>query len=94
LHQLQQAEPIPAWLAETIERVETFGGRATRIRQVLCRLASRQASFRPHLRPLPRLRLQIPVSQTCRQIVGTLHARCRASVALRDGRCIAQGMGT
>jgi alkylated DNA repair dioxygenase AlkB len=36
LRQLQQAEPIPAWLAETIKRVETFGGRVTRIPQVLC----------------------------------------------------------
>jgi len=36
LRQLQQAEPIPAWLAETIARVEAFGGRSTRIRQVLC----------------------------------------------------------
>jgi alkylated DNA repair dioxygenase AlkB len=36
LRQLQQAEPVPVWLAETIERVETFGAPATRIRQVLC----------------------------------------------------------
>ena len=36
LRQLQRAEPIPAWLAETIEKVEIFGGPATRIRQVLC----------------------------------------------------------
>jgi alkylated DNA repair dioxygenase AlkB len=36
LRQLQQADPVPVWLAETIERVETFGGPATRIRQVLC----------------------------------------------------------
>jgi alkylated DNA repair dioxygenase AlkB len=36
LRQLQQADLVPAWLAETIERVETFGGPATRIRQVLC----------------------------------------------------------
>lgn len=26
LRQLQRAEPIPAWLAEIVERVETFGG--------------------------------------------------------------------
>jgi alkylated DNA repair dioxygenase AlkB len=36
LRQLQQAEPIPVWLAETIARVEAFGGRSTRIWQVLC----------------------------------------------------------
>jgi hypothetical protein len=26
LRQLQRAEPMPAWLAETVEKVETFGG--------------------------------------------------------------------
>jgi alkylated DNA repair dioxygenase AlkB len=36
LRQLQRAEPIPAWLEEIIGEVETFGGPATRIRQVLC----------------------------------------------------------
>jgi alkylated DNA repair dioxygenase AlkB len=36
LRQLTRAEPIPAWLAEIIARVETFGGPATRIQQVLC----------------------------------------------------------
>ena len=36
LRQLQRAEPIPAWLAEIVANVETFGGRATRIQQVLC----------------------------------------------------------
>lgn len=36
LRQLEQAEPVPAWLVETMERVETFGGPATRIGQVLC----------------------------------------------------------
>jgi alkylated DNA repair dioxygenase AlkB len=36
LRLLQRAEPIPDWLAETVEKVETFGGPSTRIRQVLC----------------------------------------------------------
>jgi alkylated DNA repair dioxygenase AlkB len=36
LRQLQRSEPIPAWLDEIIAEVETFGGPATRIRQVLC----------------------------------------------------------
>src|SRR6202045_1993461 len=36
LQQLQRAEPTPAWLDEIIAKVETFGGPATRIRQVLC----------------------------------------------------------
>ena len=36
LRQLQRAEPIPAWLAEIVANVETFGGPATRIQQVLC----------------------------------------------------------
>jgi alkylated DNA repair dioxygenase AlkB len=36
LRQLQQAEPIPAWLIETIEEVEAFGGLSTHVRQVLC----------------------------------------------------------
>jgi len=36
LRQLQQAEPIPAWLTETIEKVEAFGGSPTQVRQVLC----------------------------------------------------------
>lgn len=36
LRQLQAADPIPSWLAEIIGEVETFGGPATRIQQVLC----------------------------------------------------------
>jgi alkylated DNA repair dioxygenase AlkB len=36
LQHLQRAEPTPAWLDEIIAEVETFGGPATRIRQVLC----------------------------------------------------------
>jgi alkylated DNA repair dioxygenase AlkB len=34
--QLKKAEPIPAWLAEIVASVETFGGPGTRIQQVLC----------------------------------------------------------
>ncbi|MET3840638.1 alpha-ketoglutarate-dependent dioxygenase AlkB [Bradyrhizobium sp. OAE829] len=34
--QLKRAEPIPAWLAEIVTSVETFGGPGTRIQQVLC----------------------------------------------------------
>ena len=36
LRLLQRAEPMPDWLAETVEKVETFGGPSTRVRQVLC----------------------------------------------------------
>ena len=36
LRKLQLAEPIPAWLAQIVGKVETFGGPATRIQQVLC----------------------------------------------------------
>ena len=36
LRKLQLAEPIPAWLAQIVRKVETFGGPATRIQQVLC----------------------------------------------------------
>jgi alkylated DNA repair dioxygenase AlkB len=36
LRQLQRSEPIPAWLAEIVAKVETFGGPVTPIRQVLC----------------------------------------------------------
>ena len=36
LRRLQQAEPVPAWLTETVKEIETFGGPSTRIRQVLC----------------------------------------------------------
>jgi alkylated DNA repair dioxygenase AlkB len=34
--QLKRAEPIPAWLAEIVPSVETFGGPGTGIQQVLC----------------------------------------------------------
>jgi alkylated DNA repair dioxygenase AlkB len=34
--QLKRAEPIRAWLAEIVASVETFGGPANRIQQVLC----------------------------------------------------------
>jgi alkylated DNA repair dioxygenase AlkB len=36
LRRLQQADPIPPWLAPLIERVEGFGGPGTNIAQVLC----------------------------------------------------------
>jgi alkylated DNA repair dioxygenase AlkB len=36
LRELQRAEPVPGWLAETVEKIETFGGPSTRVRQVLC----------------------------------------------------------
>jgi len=36
LRRLKRAEPIPAWLAELVANVETFGGPAVRIQQVLC----------------------------------------------------------
>ncbi len=36
LRQLQRAEPMPDWLAETVKKVETFGGPSTRVRQFLC----------------------------------------------------------
>jgi alkylated DNA repair dioxygenase AlkB len=34
--QLKRAEPIPAWLAEILASIETFGGPGTRLQQVLC----------------------------------------------------------
>ena len=36
LRRLQDADPIPDWLAPVIEKVESFGGPSTHIRQVLC----------------------------------------------------------
>ena len=36
LRRLQDADPIPDWLAPVIAQVEAFGGRSTQIRQVLC----------------------------------------------------------
>jgi alkylated DNA repair dioxygenase AlkB len=36
LHRLQEADPIPSWLAPLIKHVETFGGVNTKIVQVLC----------------------------------------------------------
>jgi alkylated DNA repair dioxygenase AlkB len=36
LRQLQRSEPIPAWLDDILAKVETFGGPATQVRQVLC----------------------------------------------------------
>src|ERR1700676_3961674 len=36
LRQLQRAEPLPAWLDESVAKVEAFGVPATQIRQVLC----------------------------------------------------------
>jgi alkylated DNA repair dioxygenase AlkB len=35
LRQLQRSEPIPAWLDDIVAKIETFGGPATGIRQVL-----------------------------------------------------------
>jgi len=36
LHRLQEADPIPPWIAPLIERIEGFGGPGTKIAQVLC----------------------------------------------------------
>jgi alkylated DNA repair dioxygenase AlkB len=36
LRRLQDADPVPDWLAPVIEKVESFGGPSTQIRQVLC----------------------------------------------------------
>jgi alkylated DNA repair dioxygenase AlkB len=36
LRRLQDADPIPDWLAPIIAQVEAFGGPSTQIRQVLC----------------------------------------------------------
>jgi alkylated DNA repair dioxygenase AlkB len=36
MRRLEQADPIPAWLSSIIEKAEAFGGRGTRIGQVLC----------------------------------------------------------
>lgn len=33
---LQEAEPTPGWLSDTVARVQAFGGAGTRISQVLC----------------------------------------------------------
>ena len=33
---LEEDSPVPAWLGATTEKVEAFGGPATRVRQVLC----------------------------------------------------------
>ena len=103
LRKLQRAEPIPAWLAEIVANVETFGGPATRIQQVLCTEYGVGVGIgwhrdKPHfdrdIRPIARIRLQVPLPQTHRQDMGSLHARCRTSVALHDVRCLATDMGT
>src|SRR5580700_10235650 len=36
MRRLEEADPIPEWLTSIIEKVEAFGGRGTRIGQVLC----------------------------------------------------------
>jgi alkylated DNA repair dioxygenase AlkB len=36
LRRLNQADPIPGWLAPLVDKVETFGGSGVRIGQVLC----------------------------------------------------------
>ena len=36
MRRLEEAHPIPEWLGSIIEKVEAFGGRGTRIGEVLC----------------------------------------------------------
>src|SRR5450631_724045 len=36
MRRLEEADPIPEWVGPIIEKVEAFGGRGTRISQVLC----------------------------------------------------------
>jgi hypothetical protein len=81
LRQLQGADPIPSWLVEIVAEVETFAGPGIRIQQILC---TEYAIGCPRQTPL-----QIAISQTRRQHVGSLYARCRTSLALHDVRRLA-----
>ena len=70
LQRLQAAEPIPDWLLPLIEKVEAMAGPRRNcagslhpiLRQRMYRLAPRQAAFRPDLRPLAWIAVQVPFS--------------------------------
>jgi hypothetical protein len=102
LRQLQRSEPIPGWLDEIVAKVEAFGGSATQIRQVLCTEYDVGVGIgwhrdKPHfdrdIRSFAGIRLQIPVPQTRRQVMGPFHARCRTPVALHDVRRLTACLG-
>jgi alkylated DNA repair dioxygenase AlkB len=102
LRQLQRSEPIPAWLDDIVAKVETFGGPATRIRQVLCTEYDvgvgigwhrHKPPFRKDIRSFAGIRLQVPVPQIRWQVMGPFHARCRASLALPDVRRLPTDLG-
>jgi hypothetical protein len=100
LRQLQRAEPIPAWLAEIVANVETFGGPATRSEGSLYRirrggLASAGTATSRISTRYSAYRWDPPASlQTRLQDMGLLHDRCRSPVAVHDDRRVATDMGT
>jgi alkylated DNA repair dioxygenase AlkB len=103
LRQLQKAEPIPSWLSDIVTRVEAFGGSDTRIRQILCTEYDAGVGIGWHrdkrhfdriIRPVSRVRLQVPLSQSERRKMGSLHTRCRASLALHHVRSFTGSVGT
>jgi hypothetical protein len=57
------------------------------------RLAPGQAPFREDIRSFVGIRVQVPVPQIRRQVMGSFHARCRTSLAPHDVRRLATDLG-
>ena len=102
LRRLRESEPIPDWLEPILGQVEAFGGPETRIGQVLCTEYDTgvgigwhrdKPSLRQGIRAVARLRLQIPVPAGGRREMATLHARCRAALALHDVGRLPRSLG-
>ena len=100
LRKLQPNRFRPGW-RKSFGNVETYGGPATRIQQVLCTEYGVGVDIGWH-RDMPDRIFGLSLGSACkfrfrkrtRQDMGSLHARCRTAVTVYDVPCLATDMGT
>ena len=89
LRRLQEADPIPRWLAPLIERIEGFGGPGTKIAQVLCTEYDTGVGIgwhrdKPHFNRIFGLSLGSPCRFRLRRVVGDRWQRHALDAAPRS----------
>ena len=103
MRRLEEADPIPEWLGSIIEKVEAFGGRGTRIGQVLCTEYDVGVGIgwhrdKPHFDRVFGLSLGSACKFRFRRPAYTkwerFHARGPAAFDLHDVGAVAGGLGT
>jgi alkylated DNA repair dioxygenase AlkB len=102
MRRLEEADPIPEWLGSIIETVEAFGGRGTRIGQVLCTEYDVGVGIgwhrdKPHFDRVFGLSLGSACKFRFRRPAYTRWERCTrgpATFDLHDDGAVAGGLGT